>query len=350
MTLGNPSKGDRDHRQDHENFGDVYKVHYKEGIIKDFGISNTTLFALDDTCTVEIDGGPVSGVPIFYHCRKDYYDAQVSTKRENGALNHAAWAFRAGQKVKVMMYEDIPYAVIGHNEPPVYGPDLKAPRKCLDIFRLQWHRSIGSGRTTYRPPDMPVTEGWLNWFMFQEEWHSIHYRATTQEEYVDKDDPPIEPNGDVAELPHRARHIFGMREQQFGTLVYYLGDWMVVVGPMAYFMMVYAIGMPAPITGSLTVYAGVWNPERHEIWMENARQKEEKYGEKDTHFAQLSMDLLTNYPYVDTYYQPKLTQVLMDRFRLTGAGESPKWILSEFWTYDWDREATDPTTPNTPEG
>jgi hypothetical protein len=41
---------------------------------------------------------------------------------------------------------------------------------------------------------------------------------------------------------------------------------------------------------------------------------------------------------------------LQKRFYLTGAGESPKWILSEFWTWDPDRQATDPTTPNTPAG
>jgi hypothetical protein len=349
MTVSIGSLNDREHRQDHENLGDVYQVYYKEGVLKDFGVSRTNLLTLDDTCTVEIDGGAVAGVPIFYHCRKGFYDDRVREKRESGALRHAAWGFRAGQKVKVMMYGEAPYAVIGHNAPAVYG-DPKAPRKCLDIFRLQWHRSIGSGRAPYRPPEIPVTDDWLNWFMFQEDWHSIHYRASTQEEYAAKDDPCIEPDGKLIKLPHRARHIFGMREQQYGTMVYYLGDWMVVVGPVAFFMMVYAIGMPAPITGSITVRAGVWTPERHELWMENARQKEKAYGGDGGHFNPLNMDLLTGFPYVDTYYQAKFTKTFMDRFRLTGAGESPKWILSEFWTYDWDREATDPETPNTPNG
>jgi hypothetical protein len=350
MTLSIPSKDDREHRQDHENFGDVYKVHYKEGVIKDFGVKNTALFALDDTCTVEIDGGTVAGVPIFYHCRKGYYDDQVATKRENKALNHAAWAFRAGQKVKVMIYEDKPYAVIGHNEPPVYGADLKAPRKCLDLFRFQWHRSIGSGRTTYRPPTLPVTPGWLNWFMFQEDWHSIVYQCTTQTEYAGKDDPPVEPNGDVAEFPHRAKHIFGMREQQFGTMVYYLGDWLINVGPVAYILGVYGIGMPAPITGSINIRAGVWTPEREEIWLENARQKEKAYGQGGGSFTPINTELLTGYPYVNTYSQAKFTSLFMKRFAGIGGGESPKWILSQFWTYDWDREATDPDTPNTPAG
>jgi hypothetical protein len=350
MTVSFAKKTDLNHRIDHEIFEDVARVHYMEGTIKDFGVSQTSLLTLDDTCTVEVLGGSYSKVPIFYHCREGFYDNTVRLRRETGALTHAAWGFKAGQKVKVAFDGAKPLAVFDHNTPQVYGDDPKGPYKCLDIFRLQWHRSIGSGRAPYQPPDLPVTEDWLNWFMFQKDWHTLHYRCTTQEEYCDKNDPPVEPDGHVAELPHRSRHIFGMREQQFGTMVYYLGDWMVVVGPVAYFMMVYAIGMPAPITGTVTVYAGVWTPERHELWMENARRKEEKYGEKDTHSAQLSMDLLTGYPYVNTYYQPKFTKTFMDRFRMTGAGESPKWILSEFWTYDWDRQATDPNTPNTPDG
>jgi hypothetical protein len=64
----------------------------------------------------------------------------------------------------------------------------------------------------------------------------------------------------------------------------------------------------------------------------------------------VNTDILTNFPYVNTYHQPKFTNLLQKRFYLTGAGESPKWILSEFWTWDPDRQATDPTTPNTPAG
>jgi hypothetical protein len=349
MTLSAPSLSDVNHRQDHEDFGDVYNVHYKEGIIKDFGVSNTTLFTLDDTCTVEIDGGPVSGVPIFYHCRPGYYDDHVATKRENQALNHSAWAFRAGQKAKVMMYEDRPYAVIGHNEPTVYG-NPKAPRKCFDLFRFQWHRSIGSGRVPYQPPMMPVQDWWINWFMFQVDWHSMVFRASTQTMYADKDVPPLDPDGEGIEFPHRAKHIFGMREQQYGTMVYYLGDWLIVVGPVAFILGVYGIGMPAPITGSINIRAGIWTPEREEIWLENARQKEKAYGTTPGHFNPVNTDILTNFPYVNTYHQPKFTNLLQKRFYLTGAGESPKWILSEFWTWDPDRQATDPTTPNTPAG
>lgn len=347
MTLGIPSKSDQEHRQDHENFGDVYKVHYKEGIIRDFGVSATDPFTLDDTCTVEIDGGPVAGVPIFYHCQKDFGEG-VRRKQESGALKYAAWGFRVGQKVKVMLYEDAPYAVIGHNQPQVYG-DPKAPRKCSDIFRFQWHRSIGEGRAPYRPPMIPTQDWWLNWFMFQENWHSIHYRASTQEEFTGVDDPPVDSKGNLMEFPHRAKHIMGMSEHQFGTMVYYFGDWLLVVGPVAFIIGVYAIGMPGPLTGSVSVRAGIWTPEKEEIWLENARQKEKAYGGTGQ-FVPVNLDLLTGYPYVETYHQTKFTNVFMKRFALTGGGWSPKWILAEFWTYDWDRVATDPDTPNTPAG
>ena len=349
MALGIPSIDATEHRQDHENFGDVCKVHYKEGIIKDFGVSRKDPITLDDTCTVEIDGGDNPGVPIFYHCRKGFYDDSVATLKSNKALKRAAWAFRAGQKVKVMMYEDKPYAVLGHNEPPVYG-DPEAPRQCVDLMRLQWHRSIGTGRAPYVPPKIPITEDFLNWFMFNTDWHNITYQTSGPREFVGKDQLPIEPDGGVAQFPHRARHIFGMREQQYGTMVYYLGDWMLVVGPVAYIFKVYAIGMPAPITGTLSVDAAVWTPERHEVWMANARAKEERYGTGGGNFQQFSMDLMMGYPYVGTTPQVGFANLLLNRFRLTGAGESPKWILSQFWTYDWDREATDPDTPNTPNG
>jgi hypothetical protein len=351
--MGNPLRSltTLNHRLDHDLFEDVGKVHYREGIIEDFGVSNTSLFTLDDTCTVNVEGyGSFRGVPIFYHCRPGYYDSTVGTKRDdNKGLHHSAWGFRAGQKVVVMMREEAPVAVLHHNERSTYKPDDKAPWKCLDIFRFQWHRSIGSGRTTYRPPQLPVTPGWLNWFMFQEEWHSIHYRCTTQEEFSAIDEAPVEPDGDVVELPHRAKHIFGMREQQFGTMVYYLGDWMIVVGPVAYFLSVYGIGMPAPITGSVSIRAGIWTPERDAIWLENARLKEQVYGTGDGWRA-FNTTLITDFPYVDTYHQAKFTATFMNRFYLTGGGMAPKWILTEFWLYDWDRVASIPGTPNTPAG
>jgi len=350
--MGNPLRSltTVNHRLDHDLFEDVAKVHYKEGVIKNFGVSSTNPLTLDDTCTVEVDGSPYAKVPIFYHCRPGYYDAQVATKRENKALHHAAWGFRVGHKVVVMIREDAPIAVLKHNEEPLYGADKKAPWRCLDIFRFQWHRSIGSGRTTYRPPMLPVTPEWLNWFMFQEDWHSLHYQCSTQEEFSAIDEAPVEPDGNVAEFPHRAKHIMGMREQQYGTMVYYIGDWMARVGPVAYFISVYGIGMPAPITGSVSIRAGIWTPEREEIWLENARLKEERYGTGNSGFTPIDTSLFTDFPYVDTYAQTKFTATMMNRFYLTGGGLSPKWILCEWWFYDWDREASVPGTPNTPAG
>ena len=350
--MGNPirSVSGLNHRLDHDLFEDVAKVHYKEGVIKDFGLTSTNPLVLNDTCTVETADGPYAGVPIFYHCRPGYYDSQVATKQDNKSLNHAAWGFRAGHKVVVAIREDKPLAVLGHNEEQVYGDDTKAPWKCLDVFRFQWHRSIGSGRVPYRPPMIPVQDWWINWFMFQEDWHSIHYRGVTQEEFTGIDEAPVEPDGRPAEMPHRAKHIMGMREHQYGTMVYYVGDWLVVVGPVAFIIGVYGIGMPAPITGSVSVRAGIWTPEREEIWLENARKKEERYGESNSAFTPIDPSLFTDFPYASTYAQSKFTSTFMKRFYLTGGGQAPKWILTEFWMYDWDRVASVPGTPNTPAG
>ena len=186
--------------------------------------------------------------------------------------------------------------------------------------------------------------------MFQEAWHSIHYRVTTQEEFTAVDDPPEEPDGGVAVLPHRAKHIFGMREQQYGTMVYYLGDWLLVVGPVALIIGCYGIGMPAPITGSISVRAGIWTPEREAIWLENARKKEERYGTGGGSFSPIDTSLFTDFPYVDTYDQPKFTNLLQKRFYLTGAGRVPQVDSDRVLALGLGPAGHVPGTPNTPAG
>src|SRR3972149_5861907 len=86
------------HRIDHENFEDVAKGHYQEGTIKDFGVKSKNPIELDGTCTVEVEGGNLTGVPIFYHCRKGWFDEKVGLLQGNHSIGHAAWGFRAGQE------------------------------------------------------------------------------------------------------------------------------------------------------------------------------------------------------------------------------------------------------------
>ena len=335
------------HRFDHLNLGEVHEVHYAQGVIRNFGVSNQNPLTLDDTCTVEVEGGEYAGVPIVYHCRKDFFDAQVGTLQGNKSLNHAAWGFRAGHKVKVMFHKNQPVAVLGHNEAPVHYPgDPKAPWPCLDVFRLQWHRTIGTERTQFRG-GKGTTDAWQNWFGFDAAWYSQHYRASTQEPWKGFCEAPVAPDGTLLDLPHRARHIFGMSELRWGTIVWYAGDWLIVVGPVAFIFMVFSLGMPAPMTGQILVQAAVWTPEREQEWLAVGKRKEEEAGAG----GGIWPHLYTEIPYPHMVDQSKFSSLFMNRFSGPQEGQyKPKWIVSEFWTYDWDRLPTDPNTPNTPEG
>jgi len=338
--MGNPLRSltTLNHRLDHDLFEDVAKVHYKEGIITDFGVTEVNPITLDDTCTVEVDGNPYVGVPIFYHCRPGYYDAAVGTKREdNKALHHSAWGFRAGHKVVVMIREDTPMAVLGHNEKPLYGLDKKAPWPCLDILKLRWHLINLWGQALTIP------------------WHHIHYKASTQTEWTKTvDSPGLDPLGNPLVLPHRARHIFGKAERQMWQNAYYMGDWLLVVGPIAYIFVVYNASSMAGLGGvygtAIIVFASIWTPEKEESWLRTAARKESRWEQANP--LTPVWDLLTEFPYEGMTAQTKFTNTLNDKFGMgisVEGGYAPKWITAEFWTCDWDRMPTDPNTPNTPE-
>ena len=93
----------------------------------------------------------MSGVPIFYHCRPGYYDDQVATKRENKALNHSAWAFRAGQKVKVMMYEDDLMRLSATMSPPCTATP-RPPGNALTSSVSSGTGASGAGGFLISPP------------------------------------------------------------------------------------------------------------------------------------------------------------------------------------------------------
>lgn len=335
------------HRIDHDQFEDVALVNYKEGVIKDFALSSTNPITPSGLVDVEIDegggGGLIEGLPIFYHCRKGYFDDKVGNLKANKSLEFAPWGFRVGDKVSCMFRENQPVAVLGHTETPVYYTgEAKAPWPCHDIIRLQWHRTIG---TVGSPSGAEGTQDWWkNWFRYQATWHCLHFRASTQELWKDFDIAPSV-NGEGVDLPHRARHIFGMKELRWGTIIWYSGDWLIVVGPIAYIFMVMSLGMPAPITGAMLVQAAVWTPEREEEWIAVGAQKEKEAGTG----GGLWPHLYTEIPYPYMVSQSKLTDAITKK--LVGVtAYTPKWIVSEFWVYDPRREATDPTTPNTPAG
>lgn len=332
MTVKVRQIGDRQYRHDFEDWGDVYKAPWREGTIVGFGLSSQNPLTFDDTVDVEVGGLKYYGLPLFYHCRPGFYGPEVSTLNPDGkSLNHAAWAFRVGHKVKVIYRESDPVAVLGHN-------DGKPPRKCLDIFRLQWHRHFGDVGET-KPPIIPAEDWWLRWFKYSADWWYLHYRASTQEEYGTFNMLPEEPDGNPMILNCRQIHLFGKKEVRWGTVVYYAGDWLVTVGPASYIIQVQASGMPGPLTGQIVVQAAVWTPGLEEAAIENGLKKEHDYGSPGT-FGMIWPKLLVDYPYPGFSVQTKFTRTFHDRF--TGTHDDPrwrpKWITAQYWAYDWDRD------------
>jgi hypothetical protein len=152
-------QGDRNYRLDHDDLRDICRTGYAPGTIRDFGLLSTNPLTLDDTCTVEVDGGSYTGVPILYHCRPGHYDAATGVSRGNGALTRGAWAFKYGDQVKVLLRDGAPYMVMGHD-------DDQGPRRCADIFRARmfcydrnWHNWLmqASAQRAYRALNSPDT-------------------------------------------------------------------------------------------------------------------------------------------------------------------------------------------------
>jgi len=302
MAIKAKRKDDRLYLVDHDTFGDVYHCTYKEGTITDFGVEKTDPFTLADTCTVEIQGGGTAhDVPIFYHCRKGYYDEQVATLRTNEALRGGARAFRVGQKVQVMMYDDATARyVMGHNEG-------KRPKACQDIFKMRFY-------------------GW------EGRWHDIHYCVSQQKEYGGLDQAMAEPDGRPLKLTKQQRRLFGFREVQGGTIVQYYGDWLIVVGPLMVIFRVSSIGMPGPMTGWVKIYVGIWTKEREEAAIAIGKEKEAKL--PTGIFGYMNpMDFEVDYP--GTYFQKTFSSVFDSRFK-GYAIPQPRWIYTEFYAQDWE--------------
>ena len=302
MAIKPKRKDDRLYLVDHDTFGDVYRCTYKEGTITDFGVEKTDPFTLNDTCTVELQGGGIArNVPIFYHCRKGYYDDQVATLRLSGALRGGARAFRTGQKVQVMMYDDAnAQFVMGHNEGT-------RPKACQDIFKMRFY-------------------GW------EGRWHEIHYCVSQQKEYGGLDQAMAEPDGRPLKLTKKQRRLFGFREVQGGTVVQYYGDWLIVVGPLMLIFRVASVGMPGPNTGWVKIYAGIWTKEREEEAIAIGKEKEAKLPTGIWGYMN-PMDFEIDYP--GTYLQTPFTNVLNARFKGYTLPQ-PRWIYTEFYTQDWE--------------
>lgn len=319
-----------DYRLDHKTLGDVKKVRIERGKITDVWSYYDDPFIPLGLVDVEVGGTKYTQVPLFYHCRKDWPEQSTWTDRLNewGALCDSGWAFRCDQYVKVMMYEDQAVYILGHDDPPVYyrSSNLE-PRPCLDVMRFQWKQ-------------------WFN----NVGWNTIHFRLSRPGiVWKGLNQPANDMSGAAIPLPQRARRLFGLRERLMFTSMWYAGDWLVVVGPVAYIIQVYSMGLPLPTTAELRVEAGVWTQARETAWLATGAERE-----KAADSGVYQSGILTNIPYADVVYQSELSGALNNLFvgfpMPADPSYWPRWIWTECWTYDSEREASVPGTPNTPLG
>lgn len=303
-----------EHRYNHENFGDVYSASFKEGIIRGFGLSNTDPITLDDTCDVEVEGRLYPSIPIFYHCRKGFYDDDVATLRNNHSLNRAAWAFRVNHRAKVMFNGDVPLAVIGHNDDQYVS--WPRPRKCLDLFKLHtisWYKGL---------PDLNRV-----------------FKTSTQLAYSARNEPEIEPDGTKIVWNCQQQRIFGEKDRNLGTVMYFFGDWFILVGPVAYILRLYTVGLPMPAILNVGMSAAIWTPELEDYAIVTG-QKKEDYMDSLGWWWNLPLTMNTleaTYRYEGFYHQTFFTGTM--RRELLGMAEqlAPRWSRGEAWVYDWDR-------------
>lgn len=322
-----------EYRLDHKTLGDVRKVRIERGKITDVWSYYDDPFIPLGLVDVEVEGTTWRQVPLFYHSRKDWPEADnfPGGDRLNqwGALENAAWAFRCDQYVKVMFYEEAPIYVIGHDQPQVYYKnDPREPRPCNDILRFQWKI----------------------WFQTTG-WQTVHLRMGDPTKTWKKlNETAVDLQGKPVPLPHRAKRLYGLKERLMFTTMWYSGDWLVVVGPVAYIFQVYTVGLPLPVTAQLIVEAGVWTAEREEAWLAVGREREDAANR-----GVYQSGIATDIPYPDVVYQSQLSDVFNQLFvgfpAPSGGPEYwARWVFSEFWFYDSERAASDPNAPNTPNG
>lgn len=287
------SKNEKEHRLNHINFGSVYETTYKYGIIKNFGIQDE-LPILTDICKVEVSGLGTYDVPIFYHCKNHCYTENVRTLKDNKALLGGAKAFQVGDEVKVLLKKNRPRYVIGHAD--------HEPRMCLDIFKIRynsWHDPI---------------------------LHEIHYIGETQQEYCGIDQPCKDYYGNNIECNQKGYILFGKREFQVGTIMNYYGDHYVKVGPLFYIIRIKSIGLPAPFTGSIDVFAAVWTKELEEECIRLGQMAEETISNK--------LPTFPKYP-SEVRRQPIFSRTFVNRF--SGFSQpQPRWLLTEWYGQSWE--------------
>jgi hypothetical protein len=284
------------YRKDHTNFGEVYETTYEVGKVTAFGQEKTDPLTLDETMTVEIGEAEHSGIPIFYHCKKGWYSEDSGALLENGALRHGSLAFTNDKQVKVMFQRAAPVAVIGYAD--------NKPRHCLNIIKMQI-TDYGGNKHTY------------------------HYRVTDQSLYAGRNVAALDQNGEEIQCSRKGMIVAGQREIQFGTVIYYLGDHLVVLGPFMWMIQIYAIGLPLPLTGQLWVSMAPYSKDLYDSTIALGAEKESQFP------SAIFMPLPTQRYYPGFTVQTAFSKVLTGLFGQYLAPQ-PRWIYTKLWAQDWD--------------
>jgi len=297
----------KNYRKDHEDFGEVQSISYKMGRITEFGVEKLDPITLDDTAKVEFEGGGASNfIPIFYHCKEDFYTKEgcAELNEARGSLNHAARAFELDMEVKVMFKDAVPFAIIGHAD--------NTPRYCVDIIRFDLHSY--SNACAFGPQNAGPLQRY-------------HFRASDQTLMCDKNLPCFDVKGHDLRCTKKGQMLCGSHEVQFATVVFYLGDWLIELGPLFFIFMVYAVGLPGPMVGQVYMCAAPASKELKERTIAQGLKKEASIPDRILHPPPPAEF------YPEFTIQSKFTQLLYNRW----AGwtlDPPRWIFSEFYTQE----------------
>jgi hypothetical protein len=288
---------DKNYRQDHENFGEVYAVTYKTGEILRTHASQKNPLTPSDTFDLKVDEGEAANVPVFYHCKEGYYSDNSGELLPNGALRHGSLAFDPEEhEVKVMFKDNKPKYVIGHKD--------GKPRHCLNLFKFQ-------------------IQDWA----WQQSQYS--YLCTEQELYTDLGEPIRDKKGKEIKFEKEAIKLAGSSELRLFTSMYYMGDWLIHVGPMLFIWSVYAIGLPLPMTGDIFIQAAPFSKELKEQAIAEGKVKDASYSNLVTFLNPINRN------YTGFTLQTKFTNLIRKQFQ-GWKNPQPRWIFAKFFSQTWD--------------
>lgn len=288
----------KNYRLDHEDFGEVHKVTYKTGELLGSNHSSLDPFTPSDTFDVKVDEGEFKDVPVFYHCKEGYYSDKSGEILPNGALRHGSLAFDPEKhKVKIMFKDSQPEYIIGHED--------GKPRHCLNLFKFQIQ----------------------DWAQQQSQYS---YLCTDQELYSDLGKPILDKKGKQIEFGEEAIMLAGHAEIKLFTSTYYMGDWLIILGPMMFIWSVYAVCMPLPFTGDILVQAAPYSKELKEQTIAEGANKEKNYSNLPSFVNPTGWNRI----YPGFTMQTKFTNLLRNQFQ-GWKNPQPRWIFCKFFAQTW---------------